>query len=103
VLVRAQITLYEPRGDYQLIVESIQPAGDGLLQQQFEALKQKLSAEGLFEQFHKKTLPSPAKRLGVITSASGAALHDILNILKRRDPSLPIIIYPTAVQGAEAP
>ncbi|MDX7992401.1 exodeoxyribonuclease VII large subunit [Xenorhabdus littoralis] len=103
VLVRAQITLYEPRGDYQLIVESIQPAGDGLLQQQFEVLKQKLTAEGLFDQIHKKLLPSPAKRLGVITSASGAALHDILNILQRRDPSLPIIIYPTAVQGTEAP
>ncbi|MDC9595539.1 exodeoxyribonuclease VII large subunit [Xenorhabdus anantnagensis] len=103
VLVRAQITLYEPRGDYQLIVESIQPAGDGLLQQQFEVLKQKLTAEGLFDQIHKKPLPSPAKRLGVITSASGAALHDILNILKRRDPSLPIVIYPTAVQGTEAP
>ncbi|CDG97496.1 exonuclease VII, large subunit [Xenorhabdus bovienii str. puntauvense] len=103
VLVRAQITLYEPRGDYQLIVGSIQPAGDGLLQQQFEVLKQKLTSEGLFDSIHKKPLPSPAKRLGVITSASGAALHDILNILKRRDPSLPIIIYPTAVQGAEAP
>ncbi|MGJ0623118.1 exodeoxyribonuclease VII large subunit [Xenorhabdus bovienii] len=103
VLVRAQITLYEPRGDYQLIVESIQPAGDGLLQQQFEVLKQKLTSEGLFDSIHKKPLPSPAKRLGVITSASGATLHDILNILKRRDPSLPIIIYPTAVQGAEAP
>ncbi|MDE9455240.1 exodeoxyribonuclease VII large subunit [Xenorhabdus bovienii] len=103
VLVRAQITLYEPRGDYQLIVESIQPAGDGLLQQQFEVLKQKLTSEGLFDSIHKKPLPSPAKCLGVITSASGAALHDILNILKRRDPSLPIIIYPTAVQGAEAP
>ncbi|CAM3754447.1 exodeoxyribonuclease VII large subunit [Xenorhabdus thuongxuanensis] len=103
VLVRAQITLYEPRGDYQLIVESIQPAGDGLLQQQFEMLKQKLSVEGLFDQAYKKLLPSPAKRLGVITSISGAALHDILNILKRRDPSLPIVIYPTAVQGAEAP
>ncbi|PHM75253.1 exodeoxyribonuclease VII large subunit [Xenorhabdus kozodoii] len=103
VLVRAQITLYEPRGDYQLIVESIQPAGEGLLQQQFEMLKQKLSTEGLFEQIHKKPLPSPAKRLGIITSTSGAALHDILNILKRRDPSLPIVIYPTAVQGAEAP
>ncbi|MCG3462857.1 exodeoxyribonuclease VII large subunit [Xenorhabdus bovienii] len=103
VLVRAQITLYEPRGDYQLIVESIQPAGDGLLQQQFEVLKQKLTSEGLFDSIHKKPLPSPAKRLGVITSASGAALHDILNILKRRDPSLPIIIYPTAVQGADAP
>ncbi|MBD2795260.1 exodeoxyribonuclease VII large subunit [Xenorhabdus sp. 18] len=103
VLVRAQITLYEPRGDYQLIVESIQPAGEGLLQQQFEILKQKLSTEGLFDQVHKKPLPSPAKRLGVITSASGAALHDILNILQRRDPSLPIVIYPTAVQGDEAP
>ncbi|OTA16067.1 exodeoxyribonuclease VII large subunit [Xenorhabdus vietnamensis] len=103
VLVRAQITLYEPRGDYQLVVESIQPAGDGLLQQQFEVLKQKLTAEGLFDQIHKKSLPSPAKRLGVITSASGAALHDILNILKRRDPSLPIVVYPTAVQGTEAP
>ncbi|OTA18877.1 exodeoxyribonuclease VII large subunit [Xenorhabdus beddingii] len=103
VLVRAQITLYEPRGDYQLIVESIQPAGEGLLQQQFDILKQKLAAEGLFDQIHKQPLPSPAKRLGVITSASGAALHDILNILKRRDPSLPIVIYPTAVQGAEAP
>ncbi|KLU16328.1 MULTISPECIES: exodeoxyribonuclease VII large subunit [Xenorhabdus] len=103
VLVRAQITLYEPRGDYQLIVESIQPAGEGLLQQQFEMLKQKLSTEGLFDQIHKKLLPSPAKRLGVITSTSGAALHDILHILKRRDPVLPIVIYPTAVQGAEAP
>ncbi|MDR0219079.1 MAG: exodeoxyribonuclease VII large subunit, partial [Enterobacteriaceae bacterium] len=103
VLVRAQITLYEPRGDYQLLVESIQPAGDGLLQQQFEVLKQKLAAEGLFDQIHKKPLPAPAKRLGVITSASGAALHDILHILKRRDPSLPIVVYPTAVQGAEAP
>ncbi|MDC9581217.1 exodeoxyribonuclease VII large subunit [Xenorhabdus sp. PR6a] len=103
VLVRAQITLYEPRGDYQLIVESIQPAGEGLLQQQFEMLKQKLSTEGLFDQIHKKPLPSPAKRLGVITSGSGAALHDILNILQRRDPSLPIVIYPAAVQGDEAP
>ncbi|BET97179.1 exodeoxyribonuclease VII large subunit [Xenorhabdus taiwanensis] len=103
VLVRAQITLYEPRGDYQLIIESIQPAGEGLLQQQFEILKQKLSTEGLFDQIHKKPLPSPAKRLGVITSTSGAALHDILHILKRRDPSLPIIIYPTSVQGADAP
>ncbi|MBQ0214108.1 exodeoxyribonuclease VII large subunit [Proteus vulgaris] len=103
VLVRATITLYEPRGDYQLIVESMQPAGDGLLQQQFELLKQKLSAEGLFDAIHKNPLPSPAKQIGVITSSTGAALHDILNILRRRDPSLPVLIYPTAVQGAEAP
>lgn len=103
VLVRASITLYEPRGDYQLIAESMQPAGDGLLQQQFEQLKQRLSAEGLFDQQHKQLLPAPAKRVGVITSASGAALHDILQVLKRRDPSLPVVIYPTLVQGAEAP
>ena len=103
VLVRASITLYEPRGDYQLIAESMQPAGDGLLQQQFEQLKQRLSAEGLFDQQFKQPLPAPAKRVGVITSASGAALHDILQVLQRRDPSLPIVIYPTSVQGAEAP
>lgn len=103
VLVRASITLYEPRGDYQLIAESMQPAGDGLLQQQFEQLKQRLSAEGLFDQLFKQPLPAPAKRVGVITSASGAALHDILQVLQRRDPSLPIVIYPTSVQGAEAP
>ncbi|HGJ5884513.1 exodeoxyribonuclease VII large subunit [Arsenophonus sp.] len=103
VLVRATVTMYEPRGEYQLIIENMQPAGDGLLQQQFEILKQKLSAEGLFAQHYKQALPMPAKRLGVITSATGAALHDILNILKRRDPSLPIIIYPTAVQGEDAP
>ncbi|MCP1105173.1 exodeoxyribonuclease VII large subunit [Serratia nevei] len=103
VLVRASITLYEPRGDYQLIAESMQPAGDGLLQQQFEQLKQRLSAEGLFDQQFKQPLPAPAKCVGVITSASGAALHDILQVLQRRDPSLPIVIYPTSVQGAEAP
>jgi len=103
VLVRASITLYEPRGDYQLIAESMQPAGDGLLQQQFEQLKQRLTAEGLFDQSHKQPLPDPARQVGVITSASGAALHDVLRILHRRDPSLPVVIYPTQVQGVEAP
>ncbi|TAI99844.1 exodeoxyribonuclease VII large subunit [Pectobacterium versatile] len=103
VLIRASITLYEPRGDYQLLAESMQPAGDGLLQQQFEQLKQRLAAEGLFDQQFKQVLPSPAKQVGVITSASGAALHDILQVLQRRDPSLPVIVYPTSVQGAEAP
>lgn len=103
VLVRANITLYEPRGDYQIIVESMQPAGEGLLQQQYEQLKQRLTAEGLFDQQHKQPLPSPARQVGVITSKTGAALHDILHVLKRRDPSLPIVIYPTAVQGADAP
>ena len=103
VLVRASITLYEPRGDYQLIAESMQPAGDGLLQQQFDALKQRLQAEGLFDVGHKQPLPSPARCVGVITSASGAALHDVLHVLRRRDPALPVVIYPSAVQGAEAP
>lgn len=103
VLVRANITLYEPRGDYQIIVESMQPAGEGLLQQKYEQLKAKLQTEGLFDQQHKKPLPSPAHCVGVITSKTGAALHDILHVLKRRDPSLPVIIYPTAVQGDDAP
>ncbi|EPJ5578155.1 exodeoxyribonuclease VII large subunit [Citrobacter farmeri] len=103
VLVRANITLYEPRGDYQIIVESMQPAGEGLLQQKYEQLKAKLQAEGLFDQQHKQALPSPTHCVGVITSKTGAALHDILHVLKRRDPSLPVIIYPSAVQGDDAP
>ena len=103
VLVRANITLYEPRGDYQIIVESMQPAGEGLLQQRYEQLKQRLAAEGLFDQSLKKPLPSPARQVGVITSKTGAALHDVLHVLQRRDPSLPVVIYPTAVQGEDAP
>lgn len=102
VLVRANITLYEPRGDYQLIIENMQPAGDGLLQQQFEQLKQTLQTEGLFAAQHKMSLPVFTKQLGIITSATGAALQDILQVLNRRDPSLPVIIYPTLVQGKEA-
>lgn len=103
VLVRANITLYEPRGDYQIIVESMQPAGEGLLQQKYEQLKAQLSAEGLFDQQFKQPLPTPAHCVGVITSKTGAALHDILHVLKRRDPSLPVVIYPTQVQGDDAP
>ncbi|WP_292969909.1 exodeoxyribonuclease VII large subunit [Pantoea sp. UBA4549] len=103
VLVRASVTLYEPRGDYQLIIESMHPAGEGLLQQQFEQLKAQLSAEGLFDQQFKQPLPDPARQVGVITSATGAALHDVLRVLHRRDPSLPVVIYPTVVQGADAP
>ncbi|WP_318370107.1 exodeoxyribonuclease VII large subunit [Enterobacter sp.] len=103
VLVRASITLYEPRGDYQIIVESMQPAGEGLLQQKYEQLKARLQAEGLFDSEFKKQLPSPAHTVGVITSKTGAALHDILHVLNRRDPSLPVVVYPTAVQGDDAP
>ncbi|MFU2081091.1 exodeoxyribonuclease VII large subunit [Gallibacterium anatis] len=102
VVVRANISLYEPRGDYQIIVESMQPAGEGLLQQQFEQLKMKLAAEGLFAQQYKKEIPAHCRKIGVITSASGAALHDILQILRRRNPALEVIIYPTLVQGKEA-
>ena len=102
VLVRATVSLYEPRGDYQLIIESMHPAGEGLLQQQFEALKMKLAAEGSFSQNHKKNLPHFSKTVGIITSPSGAALQDILQILQRRDPSLKVVIYPTAVQGKDA-
>ena len=102
VLVRASVSLYEPRGDYQLIIESMQMAGDGLLQQQFEELKMKLAAQGFFAQEHKKPIPKFVKQVGIITSPSGAALQDILHILNRRDPSLQIVIYPTLVQGKEA-
>ncbi|WP_305843926.1 exodeoxyribonuclease VII large subunit [Photobacterium leiognathi] len=102
VLVKARLSLYEPRGDYQLIIESMQPEGDGRLQQQFEQLKMSLAAEGLFAQSLKKALPDQPKRVGIITSKTGAALHDILHVLQRRDPSLPIVIYPTMVQGEGA-
>ncbi len=102
VLVRANVSLYEPRGDYQLIIESMHLAGEGLLMQQFEALKLKLAAEGSFAQHLKKNLPHFSKAVGIITSKTGAALQDILHILQRRDPSLKIIIYPTAVQGKDA-
>ncbi|NVD06005.1 exodeoxyribonuclease VII large subunit [Vibrio sp. JPW-9-11-11] len=102
VLVKARLSLYEPRGDYQLIIESMQPEGDGRLQQQFEELKMKLAAEGLFAQTNKRPLPEHPQRVGIITSKTGAALFDILDVLKRRDPSLPVVIYPTMVQGDAA-
>ncbi|MGB5445936.1 MAG: exodeoxyribonuclease VII large subunit [Psychromonas sp.] len=102
VLVRGKLSLYEARGDYQLIVESMAPEGDGLLKQQFEELKFKLAAEGLFSESHKKPLPQLIKRIGIITSSTGAAVHDILSILKRRDPRLQVIIYPSIVQGASS-
>lgn len=102
VLVRARVSMYEPRGDYQLILESMQPEGDGRLQQAFEQRKQALAAEGLFAQTAKQALSDQPKRVGIITSKTGAALHDILNVLKRRDPSLPVVIYPTLVQGQDA-
>lgn len=102
VLVKARLSLYEPRGDYQVIIESMQPEGDGRLQQEFEKLKMQLAAEGLFAQSNKRPLPENPQCVGVITSKTGAALFDILDVLKRRDPSLSVIIYPTLVQGEQA-
>ena len=102
VLLRAKVSIYEGRGDYQLIGEHMEPAGFGDLQQQFEALKTKLQNQGWFDTAHKKPLPPWPKQLGIITSATGAAVHDILHVLKRRFPALGITILPVAVQGTEA-
>ncbi|TMO74493.1 exodeoxyribonuclease VII large subunit [Pseudoalteromonas sp. S3785] len=102
VTVRARVSLYEPRGDYQLIVEHMEPAGEGQLKQEFDALKMRLAAEGLFSSAYKKPLPQNINRVGVITSATGAAIKDILTVLKRRAPQLDVIIYPAMVQGKEA-
>jgi exodeoxyribonuclease VII large subunit len=102
VLALGRVSLYEARGDYQLIVEQVEPAGEGALKRHFEVLKKKLSAEGLFDEDRKKPLPNVPQRIGVITSPSGAALRDILSVLGRRFPSVPVIVYPTAVQGDAA-
>ncbi|GAC11374.1 exodeoxyribonuclease VII large subunit [Paraglaciecola chathamensis] len=102
VLVRANLSIYEPRGDYQLIVEHLEPEGEGQLKRQFEALKQALSAQGLFASQNKQPLPNHISRIGVVTSATGAALHDILTVLKRRNPAVEVVIYPTQVQGVSA-
>jgi exodeoxyribonuclease VII large subunit len=99
VVATAQVSLYEPRGDYQLVVEQLEEAGDGALRLAYERLKQKLLLEGMFEQSRKKPIPPLPKQIGVITSASGAAIHDILSVLKRRFPAIPVLIYPVAVQG----
>jgi exodeoxyribonuclease VII large subunit len=103
VLAYGRVSLYEPRGDYQLIVEQVEPAGEGALKRQFEVLKKMLAAEGLFDDERKQALPDLPERIGVITSPSGAAIRDILSVLGRRFPSIPVVIYPTAVQGDTAP
>ena len=102
LLVRGRISLYEPRGEFQLIVEHLEEAGVGALRREFERLKTRLAAEGLFAQERKRALPRFPRRIGVITSPSGAALHDILKILARRYPAAAVLLYPTAVQGAAA-
>jgi len=102
VLVRGRVTMYEPRGDYQMIVEHMEEAGVGALKREFERLKAKLAAEGLFALERKRALPRFPRRIGVITSPTGAAIRDILHVLARRFPPASVVIYPTAVQGAAA-
>ena len=102
VIAKARVSLYEGRGEYQLIVEHIEDVGEGKLRLAFDALKKKLHEEGLFQDAYKKPLPAYPKCIGVITSATGAAIRDILSVLKRRYPCVPIIIYPTLVQGNTA-
>ena len=103
VLVRARISLYEARGDFQMIIEHLEPAGDGALRRAYEQLKARLDAEGLFAPGRKLPLPAMPRRVGVVTSPSGAALRDILQVLARRAPYLPVRIYPALVQGPDAP
>lgn len=102
VEARASVTLYEPRGDYQLSVESLRAAGSGNLFEAFLRLKQKLETEGLFDPAHKRPLPDYPQRIGVITSPAAAALHDVLAALARRAPGLQVILYPAPVQGEDA-
>jgi len=102
VLVHGRLSLYEPRGDYQLIVEHMEEAGDGALRRAFEELKARLATEGLFDEQSKKPLPVLPHQIGVITSPSGAAIRDILTILRRRFPAIPVIVYPVPVQGKDA-
>jgi exodeoxyribonuclease VII large subunit len=102
VLVRGRISLYEPKGEFQLIIEHLEEAGVGALRREFERLKTRLAAEGLFAPERKRPLPRFPRRIGVITSPSGAALHDILEVLARRYPPAAVLLYPTAVQGAAA-
>ncbi len=99
VLVRARPNLYEARGDFQLNIEHMEPGGEGLLRQAFEELKLRLDKEGLFSAELKLPLPEFPKQIGIITSPSGAAIRDVISVLKRRLPSVPVVIYPVQVQG----
>ena len=102
ILARARISLYEGRGEFQLIVEHMEEAGDGLLRRRFDELKHKLAAEGLFDPSRKRALPLLPRRIGVVTSPTGAAIRDIISVLSRRFPSIPLLLYPVPVQGQGA-
>ncbi|MBD8873832.1 exodeoxyribonuclease VII large subunit [Rhodanobacter sp. DHB23] len=103
VLLRARVGLYEPRGEFQLVAEHMEPAGEGALQREFERLKARLDAEGLFDPARKRPLPRYARRIGVVTSATGAAIRDVLSVLARRWPLAEVELLPVPVQGREAP
>lgn len=102
VLAFGRVGIYEARGEYQLVVEQVEPAGEGELRRRFEALKKKLASEGLFDEELKQAIPDLPRRIGVVTSPSGAAIRDILTVLQRRFAAIPVIVYPTAVQGEAA-
>ncbi len=99
VLVKGKVSLYEPRGDYQFVADQMEEAGSGALQRAYEQLRTKLQKEGLFSEDKKQDLPVLPQRIGVITSATGAALQDIVNVLNRRMPMIPVLVYPVLVQG----
>jgi len=103
LLARGRVSLYEARGEFQVVIDHLEEAGEGALRRRFEELKQKLQAEGLFDAQHKQPLPALPKRIGVITSPTGAAIRDILHVLRRRFPAIPVLIYPVPVQGESAP
>ena len=102
VLVKAQVTLYEARGEYQLVVEHLEDAGVGELMRQYEKLKSDLEQEGLFSTALKKALPAQPKKIGIITSPTGAAIRDAISVIRRRAPHIPVLLFPTAVQGDQA-
>jgi len=102
VRVRGKVSLFEGRGDYQLILDSVEPAGDGALRLAFEALKNKLSAEGLFAAERKRPLPVHPRRIGIVSSPTGAVIRDIISVFRRRAPQVELVLVPTAVQGREA-
>ncbi len=102
VIVKGKITVYEPRGEYQIVIDCMEPKGIGAPQLAFQQLKEKLSREGLFDDELKKTLPLLPQKIGIVTSPTGAAIRDILNIIDRRFPNLHVLIAPVKVQGEGA-
>jgi exodeoxyribonuclease VII large subunit len=102
VLVRGKVSLYQPRGNYQLIIDRMEDAGDGALRRKFDALKEKLRKQGLFDEDNKQAIPELPDCIGIITSSTGAAIHDTLSVIARRFPSIPVKLYPVPVQGEQA-